>query len=272
MYRFFIFFGYFEWMLHLIVTGQIDKYVNIHYRYLIYMTLVLSFFFAIAQLMIWTKELRNKKNKLISLNHLKQFLVYSIIALPFLTGFFLPNTGLDSQIVSTKGFSFPLSKESVGDPYFETQYLAPDTSMYFNQTVYKERMEKELNKYKNLDTIHIKEDNYLEVMELIYDFPHSFTNKRISLEGFNYNMEKDKQSYEFIFRFGIVHCIADAGVYGIYMKGISRNYKNNEWLYTEGTISQTYFAPLKRELPVLFVNKTKKINKPINEYVYLNDV
>ncbi|MGK0607188.1 TIGR03943 family putative permease subunit [Enterococcus gilvus] len=272
MIRFFIFSGYFEWMAYLVITGQIDKYLNVHYRYLIYLTMLLSLFFSIAQLIIWVRESNKKRSTNKISKYMSNFIVYCLISLPFLTGFALPNIGLDSQIVNTKGFSFPLSKESVGDPYFQTQYLAPDTSMYFNQTIYKKRMLKKLDKYKDLNTIHINDTNYLDVMELIYDFPNSFYNKKITIEGFFYKMNKSEQEYRFIFRFGIVHCIADAGVYGMYTKNISSKHMNNEWLSVSGTVSQEYFAPLKRELPVLNVDKAVKIDKPKSEYVYLNDV
>ena len=45
----------------------------------------------------------------------------------------------DTTIVeSKKGFNFPLSEESVGDPEMNTQYLKPDTSLYYNKDDYDE--------------------------------------------------------------------------------------------------------------------------------------
>ena len=53
----------------------------------------------------------------------------------------------------------------------------------------------------------------MEIMELIYLFPDEFSGRNITYTGFVYN-EPGHDGYQFLFRFDIIHCIADSGVYG----------------------------------------------------------
>ncbi|XBG74148.1 hypothetical protein V4S28_08835 [Enterococcus cecorum] len=46
------------------------------------------------------------------------------------------------------------------------------------------------------------------------------------------------------------------------------SYKNNDWLLVEGELVSEYYAPFKRELPVVKVSQVKQIQAPKNEYVY----
>ena len=50
----------------------------------------------------------------------------------------------------------------------------------------------------------------MEVMEVIYDYPDEFAGKTFTLTGFIYKDPQDPGS-QFLFRFGIIHCIADSG-------------------------------------------------------------
>ena len=52
----------------------------------------------------------------------------------------------------------------------------------------------------------------LEIMELIYNYPSQFAGKRISYKGFVYNSKREESVDQFVFRFGIIHCVADSGV------------------------------------------------------------
>lgn len=52
----------------------------------------------------------------------------------------------------------------------QTQYLKPDTSIYFNKSDYLDQMNELKEKYGDKQTIKITDENYLEVMELIYNY------------------------------------------------------------------------------------------------------
>ncbi len=44
--------------MYLYVSGKLDQYINLHYSYLAYLSMVLSFILAIVQLYVWVKEIR----------------------------------------------------------------------------------------------------------------------------------------------------------------------------------------------------------------------
>ncbi|MDK6804074.1 TIGR03943 family putative permease subunit, partial [Lactobacillus mulieris] len=92
-------------------------------------------------------------------------------------------------------------------------YLKPDTSTYFTKSAYEKEMWAAAKKYLKKDVISVTTENYMEVMEVLYDYPDEFAGKRLEFTGFVYNDPSDK-NIQFLFRFGIIHCIADSGVYG----------------------------------------------------------
>ena len=57
MIRFLILAGYFEMTMYLYVSGKLNQYINLHYSYLAFLSMVLSFILAIVQLYIWVKEI-----------------------------------------------------------------------------------------------------------------------------------------------------------------------------------------------------------------------
>lgn len=277
MIRFLILIGYTILMMFLQVSGRLNQYINVHYRYLAILSMVLSFVLAIVQLILWNKE-EDKKPK--EHNHHNEHdhglntpyqrgMAYLLLIIPLIVGFLFPTVSLDTSIVEAKGFNFPLSKESVGDPDVETQYLKPDTSIYFDKTDYDKQMKQALTAYDKKDHVNITEENYLEVIELIYNYPSEFIGKTITYQGFAFNSTKKEQSDVFIFRFGIIHCVADSGVFGLLTQmPEGQTLKNNDWVELTGTIHSGYYAPFKREIPMVDVTKVKQIEEPKNQYVY----
>ena len=87
------------------------------------------------------------------------------------------------------------------------------------------------------------------------------------MHGFVYNDPSHPDS-QFLFRFGIIHCIADSGVYGLLTKGNSRQYPDNTWITARGTLTLHYHKELKQKLPTLEVESFTKVDKPENPYVY----
>lgn len=130
-------------------------------------------------------------------------------------------------------------------------------------------MKKELAKYENLAKISITSDNYMEVMELIYNFPGTFEGKTVTYTGFVYNDPTDA-SAQFLFRFGIIHCIADSGVFGLRTLTDGVSYPDNTWLKITGQIQTAYYTPFKREMPIIKPDQIDKVEKPSNPYVYRN--
>ena len=277
MLRFLILSGYFELMMYLQVSGKLDQYINVHYRYLAILSMILSALLALVQLYLWVKN-GKAEEKAYEHDHdhghglskpYQRGIAYVLLALPVIVGTLFPTVSLDTTIVEAKGFNFPVSKESVGDPEMQTQYLKPDTSIYFNKSDYLDQMSELKEKYGDKQTIEITDENYLEVMELIYNYPSEFIGKKISYEGFVYQTPNDSNADVFLFRFGIIHCVADSGVFGLLThmpEGVT--VKNDEWYKIEGTIQSDYYQPFKREIPSVVVTNAEKVAAPKNQYVY----
>lgn len=284
MIRFLILSGYFELMMYLQVSGKLDQYINVHYRYLAILSMILSALLALVQLYIWVKSdsVKGKKQVDEEVHHhhdhdhdhgltkpSQRVIAYVLLALPVIVGTLFPTVSLDTTIVEAKGFNFPISKESVGDPEMQIQYLKPDTSIYFNKSDYLDQMKKLKEKYDDKQLIKITDENYLEVMELIYNYPSEFIGKKISYEGFVYKTPDGEKEDNFLFRFGIIHCVADSGVFGLLTHmPEGTNVKNDKWYKVEGTIQSDYYEPFKRDIPVVEVNTLTKIEAPKNQYVY----
>lgn len=277
MLRFLILSGYFELMMYLQVSGKLDQYINVHYRYLAILSMILSALLALVQLYLWVKN-GKAEEKAYEHDHdhghglskpYQRGIAYVLLALSVIVGTLFPTVSLDTTIVEAKGFNFPVSKESVGDPEMQTQYLKPDTSIYFNKSDYLDQMNELKEKYGDKQTIKITDENYLEVMELIYNYPSEFIGKKISYEGFVYQTPNDSNTDIFLFRFGIIHCVADSGVFGLLThmpEGVT--VKNDEWYKIEGTIQSDYYQPFKREIPSVVVTNAEKVSAPKNQYVY----
>lgn len=268
MIRFLILAGYFELTMYLQMTGKLNQYINMHYSYLAYISMVLSFVLALVQLVLWMKEIKVE-------SHLKtkgaKLASILLLALPLMVGWFFPRVSLDSQTVSAKGYHFPLaagtSKDIQADEGTSSQYLKPDTSAYFTQAAYSKEMKAAAKKYVKLDHIKVTTENYMEVMEVIYDYPDEFVGKTLEYTGFVYqDPSQDKQ--QFLFRFGIIHCIADSGVYGMLTTGNQVSYPDNTWVHAKGKISLHYHQNLGQSLPTLELTSYEKVEQPSNPYVY----
>ncbi|OJG38888.1 membrane protein [Enterococcus dispar] len=264
--------------MYLQVSGKLNQFINVHYRYLAVLSMILSLLLAMVQLVLWVKadgkiKEHHHEEGMAHEHGLKKryqrVIAYVLLALPVIVGTFFPVVSLDTTIVQAKGFQFPISKESVGDPQMQTQYLQPNTSMYYNKTEYQKQMDKLMKKYDQAGTLAVTEENYLEIMELIYNYPSAFIGRKISFDGFIYHAKQDKLEDDFVFRFGIIHCVADSGVFGLRIhlpEGTAL--KNDQWVHIEGVIQSNFYQPLKRELPVVQTTKTSTIAAPKNQYVY----
>lgn len=200
----------------------------------------------------------------------QRVVAYVLLALPIIVGTFFPTVSLNTTIVEAKGFQFPLAKESVGDPQMETQYLQPNTSIYFNKEDYQNQMAKLQEKYGDEGTLTITDENYLEVMELIYNYPSDFIGRKIVYEGFVFHAEQDDEQDDFVFRFGIIHCVADSGVFGlrVHLPNGAKALANDQWVRVEGVIQSDFYKPFKRTLPLVQAEKVTTIAAPENQYVY----
>jgi putative membrane protein len=80
---------------------------------------------------------------------------------------------------------------------------------------YEKLMDNELQKYVDEQKISLKEDIFLKGMETIYHFSGEFMEKTVEFDGFTFQGEAINKQQMFILRFGIIHCIANSGVFGM---------------------------------------------------------
>lgn len=268
MIRFLILAGYFEMTMYLYISGKLDQYINLHYSYLAFLSMILSFILALVQLYIWAKNLDTHSHLT---KKTAKFTSIVLLLIPLAVAWLFPTVSLDSTTVAAKGYHFPLSTENDSNTQAQegttVQYLKPDTSIYFTKTTYQTEMREIADKYLAQDKILITGENYMEVMEAIYDFPSEFAGKTIEMVGFVYN-DPDNTDQQFLFRFGIIHCIADSGVYGLLSTGASQTFPDNSWVKASGKIKIAYHHSLKQSLPTLELEQIKEIQQPENPYVY----
>ncbi|MFP5111871.1 TIGR03943 family putative permease subunit [Bacillaceae bacterium C204] len=279
MIRSLILIGFTYLIFHMHLTGDINKYINMKYSYLSatagYALLVLT----IVQIIMLSKS----DSKEASCDHehcghnhakenkwYKKIFIYPIFAFPIISGLFFPIATLDSNIVKAKGFHFPIYDESKGDSFMQQQFLRPDTSVYYGKEDYDVLMKKEKKKYVNKETIILNDKNYLKGMETIYNYPGDFLGKDFEFKGFVFNdSETINKNQLFVFRFGVIHCIADSGVFGMLVEmPDGTKLKDDEWVTVKGKISTIYYQPFKTNIPYLKVEDWSTTSAPKEEYVF----
>ncbi|MGT2911939.1 TIGR03943 family putative permease subunit [Streptococcus cameli] len=268
MVRFLILMGYFEMTMYLYVSGKLDQYINLHYTYLAFLSMILAFLLAIVQLVVWMKQMKVHSHLT---TKTAQVASIAFLLIPLIIAWGFPTVSLDATTVAAKGYHFPLAAGVDSDTQQQegtsVQYLKPDTSTYFTKSAYKEEMRKVADFYLKEEIITITNENYMAVMEAIYDYPDEFAGKTIELTGFVYN-DPDNPNQQFIFRFGIIHCIADSGVYGMVSTGNQEQFENDTWVKARGTVRIVYHNSLKQSLPSLDLTEFQRISQPKNPYVY----
>lgn len=268
-------FTYFLFQLHL--SGDISKYINMRYSYLSaaagYALLILT----IVQIVMLAREGSDNHEDHSDHHHsredkwYKKLIVYPIFFFPIISGLFFPIATLDSNIVKAKGFHFPIYDESKGDPFMSQQFLRPDTSVYYGKADYDALMDKEKKQYVNQKAIKLNDQNFLKGMETIYNFPGEFLGKEVEFMGFAFNDPDHtvQKNQIFVFRFGVIHCIADSGVFGMLVQMPNDvKLKNDQWITVRGKISSIYYQPFKTNIPYLQVDNWQNTEAPKEQYVY----
>ncbi|WP_391119304.1 TIGR03943 family putative permease subunit [Psychrobacillus sp. L3] len=275
MLRCWILLGFSFLFLHLHASGNISKYINLKYSTFSFLAIFIFFFFMLIQMYFTLKDGKNEDDLDpicdCGIDHSQEgkkwkvWISYPIFLFPILTALFLPVATLDSNIVAAKGFNFEVYNGK--DEYGVHQFLEPDSSVFYGEGGYDEINEEALGKYANKDSVILDDKDYLYGMETIYKNPGYFTGKTIGFRGFTY---VDKETGDvFLFRFGIIHCVADSGVFGMLLelpKGTT--FQNDDWIDVEGTMDTIYYQPFKKTIPILKVDKVKKITEPEEPYVY----
>jgi putative membrane protein len=285
MARAYMLFGFTVFLVQLHVSGNITKYINMKYSYLSLTAAILFGLLTVSQVIHVFKTEGNhdhehdhdcdhtchhghvhKKEK-----GIKRFLSAIVFIFPVFTGLFLPISTLDSTIVDAKGFHFPVSEPGNNDPFMQRQYLKPDLSVYYGEEGYKQLIKQETKEFVNKNHIELNDENFLKGMEVLYDNPGIFLDKKVTYKGFVYREKTLNNNQAFIFRFGIIHCVADSGVYGMLIDFPKKtDLKNDQWVEVTGSLKQMYYQPFKTTIPYLKVDNIKEVKPPSEPYVYRN--
>ncbi|WP_419882058.1 TIGR03943 family putative permease subunit [Peribacillus sp. B-H-3] len=276
MIRLLILIGFTFLFMHLHASGNISKYINMKYAYISETAIYILAVFTLIGLYLYVKEDDKKscsddchcgsdhshENK-----GWKKYLTYILFLIPVFTGLFLPVATMDSNIVAKKGFHFPVYNDT--DQYSQHQFLQPNTSLYYGTDDYQTLMDRSLKKLDKKGKLELNDSNYLNDLETIYNYPGDFTGKTIKLNGFAYHAEDVAKNQIFLFRFGIIHCVADSGVFGMLID-LPENVKtkNDDWLSVTGELDTVYYQPFKKTIPILKVKSVQTISKPEDPYVY----
>ncbi|BBW96289.1 TIGR03943 family putative permease subunit [Geobacillus icigianus] len=277
MIRMYLLLGFAFLFFHLYITGELSQYINMRYSYISFSAMIMFAFLTVVQFVLASRneEARDHGEECCGHHHhepsarWKRAVHYLIFVFPLVSAFLFPVATLDSDIVRAKGIHIPGMAADSGDPFAQRQFLRPDSSMYYGRDDYQNAMDKELKKYRRLARLELNEQNYLNVMETIYQFPGAFAARDIEFTGFVYREETARANEAFLLRFGIIHCVADSGVYGLlvqFPKAVPL--QNDEWVHVKGTLSTMYYQPFHLTLPYVKVTSWKRVEKPKEPYVY----
>ncbi|MFB7639641.1 TIGR03943 family putative permease subunit [Peribacillus butanolivorans] len=275
MVRLFILLGLTFLFMHLHASGNISKYINMEYSYVSQIAIYILAIFTLMGSYLYLKEGDQEECEECHRGHdhshenkvWKKVLTYSLFLIPIFTGLFLPVATMDSNIVEKKGFHFPVYDDT--DEYSQHQFLQPDTSLYYGKDDYLTLMDQSLKSLVEHNSLHLTDENYLTDLEAIYYSPGKFTGKQITLTGFSYNSEDVAKNQVFLFRFGIIHCVADSGAFGMLIEfPEGMNPKNDEWYSVTGELETIYYQPFKKTIPILKVSSYNKTVEPKDPYVY----
>ncbi|MFJ7508693.1 TIGR03943 family putative permease subunit [Peribacillus simplex] len=275
MGRLFILLGLTFLFMHLHASGNISKYINMEYSYVSQIAIYILAIFTLMGSYLYFKEDNQEECVDCQCGHdhsqenkkWKRNLTYFLYFIPILTGLFLPVATMDSNIVEKKGFHFPVYEDS--DEYSQHQFLQPDTSLYYGKDDYLTLMDNSLKGLVDRDSLQLTDENYLNDLEAIYYSPGKFTGKQITLTGFSYNSDELGKNQVFLFRFGVIHCVADSGVFGMLIEFPEGMHpKNDEWYSVTGELESIYYQPFKKTIPLLKVSSHSKIAEPDDPYVY----
>jgi putative membrane protein len=281
-------------MLH--STGNISKYINMKYSFLSASMMVILFILTIVEgIKLWSSGEKKEKHHDCDCSHddddhehhhehghvkkkqsagkkIKKFLAYTLVLIPAISGVVLPVATLDSQLVDAKGFSFP-TLEDGSDQYGTHQVLNPDMSKFMNQSDFQDLVRKESKSYIPKDNIILTDKDYLVGLEVMYNFSGAFAGKTLTMKGFTYNGPGEQPNQLFLLRFGLIHCVADSGAFGMMIQFPKNvHIPNDQWYQVTGTMDTVYYPQMKTKIPVLKVTSYKTIPKPNDPYVYRNSL
>ncbi|MEK4084341.1 TIGR03943 family putative permease subunit [Psychrobacillus sp. FSL K6-1415] len=268
--------GFFLLTFKLALTGDIEYYIAPKMIPFSYFAIGVLLILAVIQ--IWRSGSKNKMDLFCNCgfdhnnsSFLQSGFIYSLFFLPILIGFWFPDTIMDSSIVANRGINYGLNSSLQQTEFGGDSSALSDNSdiSYFDEgsTVYNNRLELK-NELLNNPKIIVKDEFYLDTLDIFVNDLNSFIGKEIEIMGFVYKEPDLKPDQFVISRVAIACCVADSSVFGtIATTDISHPVVMDEWIKATGILAKTNVDG--QYLPNLQINKIERIEQPEDPYVYI---
>lgn len=266
-----ILFGFALFILKLLISGDIQKFIAPRMMPFVYFTfLVLGLLGAVQYFKSGSEEDECScahghdypKSKW------RSAFIYSLFIIPVLTGMMFSDHVMGSSAAANKGFKYEIrntNPELSTDPESEAD-IAPIESNPGVITPKKRYPDLYQDMLKS-KTIQLTEDNYIGSITLMEDHMPEYLDKEIIMSGFIFREESYPDNQMVVGRFGISCCVADGGIYGIMVQGMDLDsYKNDMWVEIKGTLNMVDYNGW--ELPLIEPTEIKEIQTPHEPYVY----
>lgn len=178
MFRVLILLGFIMIFMYFYVIGDILKYINMKYLWILYGMIFLFWFLIIVEFVFYMIGFDEKDQdydyncdsgcgySYELLNKWKRWVWYFFYFLFVVIVFFLFVVIFDLNIVEVKGFYFFIYDKK--DFYFLYQFLQSDMSFFYGEDVYDKMIYKDLKKFLKGKIINLEDEEFLNVMEIIY--------------------------------------------------------------------------------------------------------
>ncbi|MEN6327806.1 MAG: TIGR03943 family protein [Syntrophomonas sp.] len=230
-----IFFGFGYFILQLLGSGDIDKYIHPRFDPGLQLSCWVFFILGLVQI----GQLFGMPHHHQHTNLKREVLACALLAFPLIFGFFDSTDVLGSYMIEKKennpARAMPVSS-------------SPPAKQASWEAV-------------------IDDNRFLATMIILYSNPADYVNKEIEFTGFVYHQDDFPSDCFLAARFGITCCAADAQVTGLlchFQK--QQDLPQDQWIRVKGVLQSQPF--MSQEVPVVEVSSLQFIDPPENPYVY----
>lgn len=252
--RIFVLFGFAFLLSYLIITRDLDYFINPRLHYLS----VLSVIFLLVLGMVQLKNVEKRGA------HPVGGWGYFMVCLPIAFFLVFPSKPLDTSLADNKIYTYVPKQVKESN---SSKNESTDVPLELSEEEWQIPYKKKAAELKKLPLIVLTNENYVEVSNLLMMYPEQFTGKKIRTVGFVYREEGFKADQFVLARLSMTCCVADAGVIGFLIDSPqSSQFKKDQWFQIEGT-----FELKKNEygdVPGLKVENYKKVPALKDSYVY----
>jgi putative membrane protein len=286
--RFLLILGLSLYIAYLVKHDTLQYYIAPRMMNYIQWSSILLFIIAIFQLYFAFRS-KAKVNPTCDCEHtpprskIINILSYSLLILPLLFGFLLPDTTMNSALAAKKGVILsisnsvsPLNHASTNGnntpdlpaPPSESSTPEMDGRFITNQPHDQDYAIFSAKLYAQA-IIPVKPEIFLETLTSLDLFMNDFIGKKVELSGFIYRESAMKDTQFVVARFALQCCSADAIPYGVLIDFASaKSFADDSWVKITGTIQTTTYK--NQKIMKIDASQVEKMEAPKSQYVYPN--